>query len=56
MKNDDLSILLQVLEESRKYVENGQDIPDEFCRILFQPEKREYELMYYGKESSESII
>lgn len=56
MNNGDLSIILQVLEESKKYVENGQDIPNEFCRILFPPEKREYELMYYGKDSSEAII
>ncbi len=56
MKNGETSKLLQVLEESRNYIENGQEIPNEFCRILFPPEKREYELMYYGKESSESII
>jgi len=56
VNNGDLSILLQVLEESKKYVENGKDIPNEFCRILFPPEKREYELMYYGKERSETII
>ncbi len=56
MNNGEISKLLQVLEESKNYVENGQEIPNEFCRILFPPEKREYELMYYGKESSESII
>ena len=50
------SKILQVLEEARKYVENGKDIPNEFCHILFPPEKREYELTYYGKESRESIL
>lgn len=53
---EELAKILQVLEESKNYVENGQDIPNDFCRILFPPEKREYELTYYGKESSESII
>lgn len=56
MKQVELNIQLQVLEEAKKYVEKGEDIPNEFCRILFPPEKREYELMYYGKESKESII
>lgn len=54
--NENLSRLLQVLEEAKTYVENGKDIPNDFCRILFPPEKREYELMYYGKESSEFIL
>lgn len=54
--NENIAIQLQVLEEARKYIENGKDIPNDFCRILFPPEKREYELMYYGKESEESII
>lgn len=56
MDKKELDNLLEVLEEAKNYVEKGQDIPNEFCRILFPPEKREYELMYYGKESSESII
>jgi len=35
---------------------NGEDISSEWARILFPPEKREYELVYYGKEREEDII
>lgn len=31
---------IQVLEIAREYIENGQEIPNDFCRILFPPEKR----------------
>lgn len=55
-KNKEISKILHVLEESKNYILNGKEIPNDYCRILFPPEKREYELMYYGKESSESII
>ena len=54
--NSNISRILQVLEDSKDYIVNGQDIPNEFCRILFPPAKRECELLYYGKESNESII
>ena len=47
---------IQALEMAREYIEKGQEIPDDFCRILFPPEKREYELTYWGKESKEQIL
>lgn len=34
----------------------GEDLPTEWARELFPPEKREYELIYYGKEREEDII
>src|ERR1043165_6460599 len=34
----------------------GDDLPREWARILFPPEKREYELLYYGKEREEDIL
>jgi site-specific DNA-methyltransferase (adenine-specific)/adenine-specific DNA-methyltransferase len=34
----------------------GDELPREWARKLFPPEKREYELVYYGKEREEDII
>jgi len=34
----------------------GGDVAPEWSRILFPPEKREYELVYHGKEREEDII
>lgn len=47
---------LQALEMAREYIENNQEIPNELSRILFPPEKREYELIYWGKESKQEIL
>lgn len=47
-------------EEIRRFViqslEKGEDLPPELARFLFPPEKREYELVYYGKEREEDIL
>lgn len=48
--------ILQALEEVKSLVESGKEIPNDYAKILFPPERREYELIYYGKESEESII
>ena len=42
------AIQLQALEVAREYIENNQEIPNELSRVLFPPEKREYELTYWG--------
>jgi site-specific DNA-methyltransferase (adenine-specific)/adenine-specific DNA-methyltransferase len=34
----------------------GEEISPEWARVLFPPEKREYELVYHGKEREEDII
>jgi hypothetical protein len=34
----------------------GADLPREWARELFPPEKREYELVYYGKDREEDIL
>ncbi len=34
----------------------GDELPREWARELFPPQKREYELAYYGKEREEDII
>jgi len=41
-----------VIEKLRR----GEDLPAEWARELFPPEKREYELVYYGKERKEDIL
>ncbi len=48
--------LLALLDEAQKVVQNGQEISTEYARVLFPPERREYELTYYGKESKEQVI
>lgn len=35
-------------------LQRGEDLPTEWARELFPPEKREYELFYYGKERESS--
>src|SRR6266436_2036543 len=42
----------RVIEALRK----GEDLPREWARDLFPPEKREYELVYYGKEREEDVL
>lgn len=37
-------------------LKRGEDLPREWARELFPPEKREYELVYYGKDREEDII
>lgn len=37
-------------------LQKGEDLSPEWARILFPPEKREYELVYHGKEREEDIL
>src|SRR3990172_9835701 len=37
-------------------LQRGQELPADWARELFPPEKREYELVYYGKDREENII
>lgn len=39
-----------------RLLERGEELSAEWARILFPPEKREYELLYQGKEREEEII
>ncbi len=43
-------------EEVIRLLQNGDEVSPEWARILFPPEKREYELVYYGKEREEDIL
>jgi len=43
-------------QELVRLLEAGEEISPEWARVLFPPEKREYELVYHGKERVEDII
>jgi hypothetical protein len=43
-------------QEVIRRLEAGEELSAEWARILFPPEKREYELLYHGKEREEDII
>lgn len=43
-------------QEIIRLLEQGEEISSEWARILFPAEKREYELVYYGKEREEDIL
>ena len=46
--------LLRLLDMAQREVENGQEISTEYARIFFPPQRREYELTYYGQGSRSS--
>lgn len=43
-------------QELIRRLQHGEELSPEWARILFPPEKREYELVYHGKEREEDII
>ena len=43
-------------EEAIRLLQQGEDLSPGWAQILFPPEKREYELVYHGKEREEDII
>jgi DNA modification methylase len=43
-------------QEIIRRLKQGEDLSPEWARILFPPEKLEYELVYHGKEREEDII
>jgi len=47
---------LEQRQEIIRLLEKGEELSPEWARILFPPEKREYELVYHGKEREEDII
>jgi site-specific DNA-methyltransferase (adenine-specific)/adenine-specific DNA-methyltransferase len=49
MKDEQRQELIRLLQQD-------EDIAPEWARILFPPEKREYELVYHGKEREEDIL
>ena len=49
MENELQHIIIEKLQR-------GEELPREWARELFPPEKREYELVYFGKRREEDII
>jgi len=43
-------------QEIIRRLEAGEELSPEWARVLFPPEKREYELVYHGKEREEDIL
>lgn len=43
-------------KELIRLLEQGDALPPEWAHIVFPPEKREYELVYHGKERAEDIV
>lgn len=43
-------------QELMRLLKAGEEISPEWTRVLFPPEKREYELVYHGKDREEDII
>ncbi len=43
-------------QEIIRLLQQGEELSPEWSRILFPPEKREYELVYHGKEREEDIL
>ena len=43
-------------EELVRLLQEGTELSSEWLRLLFPPEKREYELVYHGKERQEDIL
>ncbi|MCB4756531.1 MAG: site-specific DNA-methyltransferase [Elusimicrobia bacterium] len=43
-------------QELIRRLQHGEELSPEWARTIFPPEKREYELVYHGKEREEDII
>src|SRR5438094_9332975 len=48
--------IYELLKRGIKLAEGGEELPADWARELFPPERREYELVYHGKETEEQIL
>lgn len=48
--------IYELLKRGLKLAENGEEMPAEWAREFFPPERREYELIYSGKAAEEQIL
>jgi site-specific DNA-methyltransferase (adenine-specific)/adenine-specific DNA-methyltransferase len=48
--------LNELLRRGLKLTESGEELPTEWAREFFPPERREYELVYNGKGTEEQIL
>ena len=46
----------ELLKRGLKLAEASEELPSEWAREFFPPERREYELVYNGKETEEQIL
>jgi site-specific DNA-methyltransferase (adenine-specific)/adenine-specific DNA-methyltransferase len=51
-----MSLSPEQRQELIRLLEASEEISPEWARVLFPPEKREYELVYHGKDREEDII
>ena len=51
-----MSLSPEQRQELVRLLEKGEELSPEWARILFPPEKREYELVYHGKDREEDIM
>src|SRR3972149_7367519 len=51
-----MSLSSEQRQELKRLLESGEEISAEWARVLSPPEKREYELVYHGKDREEDII
>jgi DNA modification methylase len=48
--------IYELLKRGLNLAQAGEELPAEWARELFPPERREYELVYHGKETEEQIL
>ncbi len=48
--------IYELLKRGLRFVENSEELPGEWAREFYPPERREYELGFYGKKSEEQIL
>ena len=48
--------IYELLKQGLRLIETGKELPAEWAREFFPPERREYELVYNGKETQEQIL
>lgn len=56
MEKDRQARLYELLKRGVRAVESGEELPLEWAKDLFPPERREYELVYHGKDPEEKIL
>jgi site-specific DNA-methyltransferase (adenine-specific)/adenine-specific DNA-methyltransferase len=52
----DVMLTVEQRAEIVRILERGEDLSAEWARVLFPPERREYELSYHGKAREEDVV
>lgn len=56
IRGSEYKMIPEQRKELIRLLEQGEELSPEWAHILFPPEKREYELVYHGKEREEEIL